>query len=87
VFDTLPSLVGRKFKYSQVSHEHRAAELAAALQQLCMARVAYKVRHTSANGVPLGAEADERNLRFYTWTWGSCAPPAPESASIFDAKT
>jgi len=63
VFDKLPSLVGRKFKYSQVSHEHRAAELAAALQQLCMARVAYKVHHTSANGVPLGAEADERNFK------------------------
>jgi predicted AAA+ superfamily ATPase len=63
VFDKLPSLVGRKFKYSQVSHEHRAAELAAALQQLCMARVAYKVHHTSANGVPLGAESDERNFK------------------------
>jgi len=63
VFDKLPSVVGRKFKYSHVSHEHRAAELAAALQQLCMARVAYKVHHTSANGVPLGAEADERNFK------------------------
>jgi uncharacterized protein len=47
VFERLPSLVGRKFKYSHVSHEHRAAELGAALQQLCMARVAYKVHHTS----------------------------------------
>lgn len=63
VFDQLPSVVGRKFKYSHVSHEHRAAELAAALQQLCMARVAYKVHHTSANGVPLGAEVDERNFK------------------------
>ena len=63
VFDQLPSLVGRKFKYSHVSHEHRAAELSAALQQLCMARVAYKVHHTSANGVPLGAEVDERNFK------------------------
>ena len=63
VFDQLPSLVGRKFKYSHVSHEHRAAELAAALQQLCLARVAYKVHHTSANGVPLGAEVDERNFK------------------------
>ena len=63
VFERLPSLVGRKFKYSHVSHEHRAAELGAALQQLCMARVAYKVHHTSANGVPFGAEADERNFK------------------------
>jgi uncharacterized protein len=63
VFDKLPLLVGKKFKYSHVSHEHRAAELAAALQQLCMARVAYKVHHTSSNGVPLGAEMDERNFK------------------------
>lgn len=58
----LPSLVGRKFKYVHVSNEHRAAEIAAALEQLCMARVAYKVQHTSANGVPLGAEANERQF-------------------------
>jgi uncharacterized protein len=63
VFDRLPSLVGRRFKYSHVSREDRAAELATALQQLCMARVSYKVHHTSANGVPLGAEADERNFK------------------------
>jgi hypothetical protein len=38
VFDRLPAMVGRKFKYSQVSTEHRASELATALQQLCIAR-------------------------------------------------
>jgi predicted AAA+ superfamily ATPase len=63
VFDRLPTLVGRKFKYSNVSHDHRAAELAAALQQLCMARIAYKVQHTAANGVPLGADADQRQFK------------------------
>jgi predicted AAA+ superfamily ATPase len=63
VFDRLPTLVGRKFKYASVSREHRAAELASALQQLCMARIAYKVQHTAANGVPLGAEADDRQFK------------------------
>jgi len=63
VFDRLPALVGRKFKYANVSHDHRAAELASALQQLCMARIAYKVQHTAANGVPLGAEADGRQFK------------------------
>src|SRR6185437_2700898 len=58
-FDQLPTMVGRKFKYVQISRDYRAAELAAALQQLCMAGIAYKVRHTSANGLPLGAEANE----------------------------
>ncbi len=63
VFDQLPVMVGRKFKYAQVSREHRAAELEAALQQLCLARVATKVFHTSANGVPLAAEVNQRYFK------------------------
>ena len=63
VFDRLPGMVGRKFKYVQVSRDHRAAELADALRHLCMARVASRVHHTSANGVPLAAEADERRFK------------------------
>ena len=63
VFDRLPGMVGRKFKYAQVSRDHRAAELADALRHLCMARVASKVRHTSANGLPLAVEADERRFK------------------------
>lgn len=63
VFDRLPLMVGRKFKYVHISQDHRSSELSAALQQLCMARVAYKVRHTAANGVPLDAEANERHFK------------------------
>ncbi len=58
VFDRLPLMVGRKFKYAHVSREHRAVELEAALQQLCMARITSRVVHSSANGVPLGAESN-----------------------------
>ena len=60
VFDQLPVVTGQKFKYAQVSKDHKAAELAAALDQLCMARVAHRVYHTSANGVPLGAQANKK---------------------------
>ena len=63
VFDSLPGLVGRKFKYVGVSRDHRAAELADALQLLCMARIAYKVCRTAANGVPLAAEMNERHFK------------------------
>lgn len=63
VFDRLPTMVGRKFKYAHIGVDQRAADLATALQQLCMARVAYKVQHTAANGVPLGAEANERHFK------------------------
>ena len=63
VFDRLPAMVGRKFKYVNVSRLHRAAELSNALRHLCMARVAYKVHHTAANGVPLAAEVNERYFK------------------------
>ena len=63
VFDKLPGMVGRKFKYVQVSRDHRAAELADALRHLCMARVATRIHHTSANGVPLAVEADDRRFK------------------------
>ena len=63
VFDRLPGMVGRKFKYVQVSRDHRAAELADALRHLCMARVAFKVCRTAANGVPLATEVNERYFK------------------------
>jgi len=39
--------------------DHRSAELARAVDQLCMARVISKVFNCSANGIPLGAEKDD----------------------------
>ena len=60
VFDRLPRLVARKFKYVDVSREHRAAEIGTALEHLCMARVVCKVFRTAANGVPLAADVNER---------------------------
>lgn len=63
IFVKLPQLVGRKFMFSHVDHEDRARELGAALELLCLARVAYKVRHSHGNGVPLGAEADDRTFK------------------------
>ena len=60
VFDKLPQLVGRKFKYVDVSRDHRSSEIAAALEHLCRARVASRVFRTAANGVPLAAGINER---------------------------
>jgi len=63
VFDQLPGLVGHKLKYSRISREHRSIELAEALQQLCMARIASKVHHSAANGIPLSAEINRRRFK------------------------
>ena len=63
VFAKIPLLAGRKFKYSNVDREDRSRELSRALEMLCMARVASRVRHSAANGLPLGAEADDRRFK------------------------
>jgi len=60
VFDQLPLQVGRKLKYANISHDYRSTDIANALQQLCLAKIASKVCHSSANGIPLGAEKNER---------------------------
>lgn len=63
VFARIPQLVGRKFMYSHVDREDRSRELGAALEMLCLARVAHKIKHSAANGIPLRAEADERRFK------------------------
>lgn len=55
--------VGQKIKYSNISNERRAADVARALDLLAAARVIHRVAHTSANGVPLGAEANPRRFK------------------------
>lgn len=59
VFHAIPSNVGAKFRYVNVSREERPETIAAALRLLALARVCYPVCHTAARGVPLGVQAKE----------------------------
>lgn len=63
VFAKIPLLVGQKFKYSGVDRDERARSLARALDLLCLARVAHRVHHSDANGLPLGAEVNDRDFK------------------------
>ncbi len=63
VFKKLPSLAGSRFKYVNVDPGERAKDIARDLGLLCLARVAYPVRHSSCSGVPLGAQVDERKFK------------------------
>jgi len=63
VLDAVPRLVGRKFVYSQVDRDERAASLRQAVDLLCMARVCHRVQMTHATGIPLSAEVDERRYK------------------------
>ena len=55
--------VGRRIKFVNISREERSADVRRALELLTLSRVAHPVLHTSANGLPLGAERDERHFK------------------------
>ena len=63
VFRRIPALIGNKLKYVRLDPEERSRELSDSLHLLEMARVIYRVRHSAGNGVPLGAEAKERDFK------------------------
>ncbi len=54
LFNEIPHMLGRKFKFSAISGEYRKRELDPALGLLQKAGVIHKVYHTSGQGLPLG---------------------------------
>ena len=60
VFAALPRLVGRKFMPAVVDREEKSLALKDAFRLLALARVLTPVQRTMANGIPLGADVDER---------------------------
>ena len=71
-FDSIPNLMGKKLIYSRIDKTRRSADVTKAVQQLCLARVIAKVFKTSANGVPLAAERDERFFKILFLDVGLC---------------
>jgi hypothetical protein len=63
VFDSVAVQLGNKFKYTNVSRDIKSRELGDALELLEMAGIVYKVYHSSANGIPLRAEMDEKKFK------------------------
>ncbi len=55
--------VGRKLKFVNVSREDRAIDVRKAVEMLGLSRVVHVIHHSSANGVPLGAEQDDRHFK------------------------
>lgn len=63
IFTRLPALIGNKLKYVNIDPKEKARDLADSLYLLELAKVYYPVRHSAGNGVPLGAEAKERDFK------------------------
>jgi len=63
IFNSIPHQLGQKFKYSNVDKDIKSTSLGEALDLLEMAGVIHKVYHTSANGIPLGAEINQSKFK------------------------
>jgi predicted AAA+ superfamily ATPase len=63
VINSVPRLLGQKFKFSNVDREDRAANLRNALDLLCTARICHRVIHSSARGIPLAAQENDKRFK------------------------
>lgn len=59
-----------KFVYSRVDTDLTSAQIKSALETLILAGLVYPVTHTSANGIPLGAEINEKYRRIILFDTG-----------------
>lgn len=65
--NTLQSVIlqiGNKFTYSKVEGGYRAEDVKKALKLLCDAGIVKRVSHTAANGLPLGAETNDKFRKY-----------------------
>jgi uncharacterized protein len=62
-FEKAPYIVGKNFKYVKIDPEARARDLKVALEQLCWSGLINRVFHTSANGIPLQSEVNEKKIK------------------------
>lgn len=60
IFKALPAHIARKVKYSNISSDSRAAEVASVLNLFYLARICYPVYHSSSHGIPLSAEINTK---------------------------
>lgn len=63
LFSKAPLLVGKHFKFVQVDPESRSRDLKEALEQLCWAGILQQIYATSASGLPLMAQVNERKFK------------------------
>jgi hypothetical protein len=63
VFSKIPLLIGQKLMYCQIDREEKSRDIKQAMRALEDAKIMYRVLHSDANGIPLGAETNERHFK------------------------
>lgn len=56
--------IGEKLMYSRISKDYRSGQIKEALELLRLAGLIIPVVHTAANGLPLGAEANDSYIKY-----------------------
>ncbi|MEA1969036.1 MAG: ATP-binding protein [Thermodesulfobacteriota bacterium] len=62
IFDSLPTQIGGKLKYSNIDKSYKSNDIGKSLHQLCLAKIVSKAFNSGCNGVPIGAE---KKVRFF----------------------
>lgn len=60
VFASVPKQLGKRFVYSNVNPDEGTQSIKKAFYLLSLARVCHRIKSASANGVPLGAEVNDK---------------------------
>lgn len=72
IMNSIPRQLGKKFVYSHANSQTSSAPLKQALELLAKARVCHCILSTSANGLPLGAEVNNKFLKMILLDCGLC---------------
>ena len=78
--DAVPRQLGGRFVYGHVDVDIRHRDTKRALELLTLARVCHRIEHTSANGLPLGAETNARLFKTILVDIGLASVPLGLSA-------
>lgn len=72
VMNSIPRQLGKKFVYKNINPDISSNSLKQALDLLSKARIAHRIVTSSANGLPLGAEANEKFFKVIMLDCGLC---------------
>jgi len=63
VFDSVTAQMGKKFVYTNISNDYNSRQLKEGMELLIMSGLVIPVVHSAANGIPLGAEIDNKKKK------------------------
>ena len=85
IMSSVPRQLGKKFVYKNANSEVSSASLKQALDLLSKARVCHRIVATSANGLPLSAEANDKFFKVIMLDCGLCC--AALGLSLYQLRT